>query len=148
MDAKQKERASRILPNGKPRYIRCYDNGGETIDRYTCVFTGNYNNIGKGRKSDRRYDEFIYLGMSGAPFHPQGFGQHGSSVTQIDRPKYSHLGKKVQYDDLPSDVQLCIMQTYLDIWNFIDEDGFWLDSKGRMCSKGFVFSNGIVQIPK
>ena len=61
--------------------------------------------------------------MSGKPFHPQGFGQHGSSHTQIDYPKYSHLGKKVLFDTLPEDVQECVTQSYLYLWGFTDGEG-------------------------
>jgi len=54
-------RVEKFMPNGVPKNIRIYDNGGETVDRYTVVFTGNF----KGR-GGRCY----YLGMSESPFHP------------------------------------------------------------------------------
>jgi len=108
MNAKQIERRERLLPNGKPKYVRCYDNGGKTFDRYTVVFTGRYNKGG-------RY--FEYLGMSAHPFHPQGFGQHGESNLPIDRPIYSHLGKKITFDQLPEDCKLCVLQDYKANWN-------------------------------
>lgn len=82
--------------------VRCYDNGGVdkvggTVDRFTVVYTGRY----------RRYTggEQQYVGMSTNPFSPQGFGQHGSSRTGIDRPAYSHLGKRIAFTDLPKDCQ-------------------------------------------
>ena len=31
------QRKENLLPQGTPRYVRCYDNGGETADRYTVV---------------------------------------------------------------------------------------------------------------
>lgn len=102
-------RLERLLPDGKPRYVRVYDNGGETIDRYTVVFTGRYRHKTGG--------EFWHLGMNAAPFHPQGFGQHGSHDTQIDRPSYGHLGKKIRFDELPTDCQRCVRQTYDDLWD-------------------------------
>jgi len=70
-EQKHKERTERLLPNGVPRYIRCYDNGGKTADRYTVCYTGNYRGKTKGWHD--------YVGMSGAPFHPQGIGQHGQT---------------------------------------------------------------------
>ncbi len=117
---KKAERKERLLPDGKPRYVRCYDNGGPekengTIDRYTVVFTGHYTH-----KTGRQH---WYLAMNGAPFHPQGFGQHGESATQIDYPVYSHLGKKVKFDDLPEETKQCVLQTYLYLWDFTDENG-------------------------
>lgn len=95
------------MPEGIPRYVRCYDNGGATFDRYTVVFTGRY-------KKNGRY--FEYLGMSANPFHPQGFGQHGEHTTQIDRPSYAHLGKKISFSDLPKDCQECVMWDYKSNW--------------------------------
>lgn len=81
-------RENRLLPGGVPRYTRIYDNGGPdapdgSVDRYTVVFTGNY----RGRDGICRY-----VSMSGAPFHPQGIGQHGEQDRPIDRPRYGHLG--------------------------------------------------------
>lgn len=88
-----------------PRYIRCYDNGGETFDRYTVLFTR------------KRVDgQFMYLGMSDDPFHPQGFGQHGFSNDIIDRPTYSHLGKKVSFEALPPKVQQLVKHEYEYLW--------------------------------
>ena len=107
------QRRERLLPGGIPRYVRVYDNGGPatekgTIDRYTVVFSGNY----RGRQRLCRY-----LGMSGAPFHPQGFGQHGESETIIDWPTYGHLGKKIKFQDLPEDCQKLAMGYYLYYWD-------------------------------
>lgn len=104
---KQKERLTRLMPKGEPRYVRCYDNGGETFDRYTVVFTGNY----KGRT------ECVYVGMSENPFSPQGFGQHGSSEHVIDWPSYSHLGKAIKFADLPKDCQELVISDYKEFWN-------------------------------
>jgi len=119
---KKTERISNLLPNGIPRYIRIYDNGGETFDRYTVVFTGKYRGIVPYRsRSESKYSgvtggQFVHLGMSQNPYHPQGFGQHGFSDTQIDRPTYGHLGRKIKWEDLPADCQRCALATYLDIW--------------------------------
>lgn len=120
-EQKHKERAERLLPNGIPRYIRCYDNGGPekengSVDRYTVCYTGNYKGKSKGWHD--------YVGMSGAPFHPQGIGMHGQTQHQpCDRPTYGHLGKKIKFEDLPKDCQRLVMQDYLYLWDFTDEDG-------------------------
>jgi hypothetical protein len=104
------ERASRLLlSDGSPKYVRCYDNTGETIDRYTVVFTGRY--------THKTNDEFWNLSMSGAPFHPQGFGQHGFGDRPIDRPTYSHLGRKIAFTSLPEDCQKLVLQDYLYLWD-------------------------------
>lgn len=108
---KQKERFDRLLPDSKPRYIRCYDNGGETIDRYTVAYTGHYPRKTKGW--------FDYVGMNSQPFH--GVGMHGQNeFNQIDRPTYSHLGKKIKFSDLPEQCQKLVMQDYLYLWDFIE----------------------------
>lgn len=121
MNTKQIERINRLMPDGKPRYVRCYDNGGldtkhGTFDRYTVVFTGKYMSIGipKGIRQPYGYE---YLGMSEHPFHPQGFGQHGEDTKPIDRPSYSHLGKKISFDQLPEDCKLAVLQDYKENWN-------------------------------
>jgi len=103
---KQSERKERILPGGIPKYIRCYDNGGKTADRYTIVFTGNY----KGRNG------CDYYGCSGDPFHPLGIGLHDWSQDIIDKPTYSHLGKKVKFEILPENVKEAVIQSYSSTW--------------------------------
>ncbi len=114
-EKKLQERINRLMPNGIPRYIRCYDNGGAdkengTIDRYTVVYTGHY------KKSFPHV--FDYVAMSGCPFHPQGFGQHGeSNYTPIDYPSYKHLGKKIRFEDLPEDCQKLVIQDYKTNWD-------------------------------
>lgn len=105
-------RSERLLPDGKPRYIRCYDNNGETADRYTVVYTGRYKQKTGGA--------FWYVGMSGKPFHPLGIGQHGESETQIDYPTYGHLGKKIKFDDLPEDCRHLVLRDYVYLWDIKD----------------------------
>lgn len=106
---KQLLRKEALMPNGVPRYVRCYDNGGETADRYTVCFTGRYTHKTNGG--------FWYVGMSSEPFHPQGFGQHGDSLKPIDRPAYSHLGKRIKFESLPDDCKKLVLNTYCDLWD-------------------------------
>jgi len=101
------KRKLNLLPNNVPKYVRVYDNEGETYDRYTVVFTGRY----RGRD-----ESFIYLGMSSNPFHPMGFGNHGESETLIDTPSYKHLGKKVDFQELPEDCKKATVETYKKLW--------------------------------
>ena len=118
---KAQDRMNRLMPNGIPRYVRCYDNGGlevgGTIDRYTVVFTGNYRRDG---------DWFLHLGMSEEPNDPAGFCQHGSSPRQIDTTdggwavsvggKSGHLGTRIEFTDLPIACQGVVLEDYKDIW--------------------------------
>jgi len=62
-------RYERLIPAGIPKWVRCYDNGGKSIDRYTVVF--GKKTIGYEGYPGR---SFMYLAMNSAPFHPQGFG--------------------------------------------------------------------------
>lgn len=108
-------RKERLMPNGIPRWIRCYDNGGAekdgTLDRYTVVFT-------KKSITKNRPHAFMHLGMNAAPFHPQGIAQHGDSEGQpIDRPTYGHLGKKIRFEDLPQDCKDLVLRDYKELWN-------------------------------
>jgi hypothetical protein len=105
----EQTRAERLLPNGEPRYVHCYDNGGETIDRYTVVFTGRYRHATGG--------SFLYVAMNASPFHPQGFGQHGESDRQIDYPRYGHLGKKIKFAELPDDCRKLVLSDYRELWS-------------------------------
>jgi len=117
--AQRSARCRRFMPGGLPKYVRCYDNN-RTVDRYTVVFTGRYR-----RAKD---DEFIHLGMSEHPFHPQGFGQHGSSRDQIDRPRSGHLGRRIKFEDLPADCRQCVRQTYRELWDLNEPD-----PEGELC---------------
>jgi len=103
------QREQRLMPDNIPKYVRCYDNKGQSFDRYTVVITGRYRHRTEG--------EFCILGMSANPFHPQGFGQHQFSEAIIDKPSYSHLGKKVRFTDLPEKCQELVISDYRELWN-------------------------------
>ena len=72
--------------------IKCYDNGGLSIDRYTVVFL----NQSEGGNL------FSALAMNAYPFAPQGFGLHCSAA--LGR----HLGKRIAFSDLPPDCQKAV----------------------------------------
>ena len=117
-------RRERLLPGGVPRYVRCYDNGGESADRYSVLFTGRYTHKTGG--------EYLYLAMSAAPFHPQGVGMHGGCPHQPDtmdsrgrpwarRPpsirRMCHLGRRVEFSELPDDCRKLVLRDYMYIWD-------------------------------
>lgn len=115
---KLKQRIARLMPRGVPRYVRCYDNGGETADRYTVCFTGRAASVD---------GEYPYLAMSGSPFRPQGFGQHGgtkgracdcvgSSWAGPSIGRKCHLGTRIKFTDLPADCKRLVIQDYKEIW--------------------------------
>ena len=112
-----KSRKQQLMPRGVPRWIRCYDNGGKSCDRYTVCFTGRIRRMCGG--------VFPYLAMNAAPFHPQGFGQHGESDKQIDVNKWGfapamgrkcHLGTRIPFRKLPPDCRKLVISDYKVIW--------------------------------
>src|SRR5947209_2655405 len=113
---KQQGRLARLLPGGVPRYVRIYDNGGASADRYTVVFSGN--NPRWEHPYMPGWGRFSYpvLGISDAPFWPQGVCLHSSYPRLVDRPKYGHLGKKIKWSDLNADCQRAVLRDYLDFW--------------------------------
>lgn len=141
----QSTRYRKLFRYGVPRYVRIYDNEGtstESADRYTVVFSGNY----KGREH-----RCFGLGMSGAPYHPQGFCQHFEYDHVIDYPKYGHLGKKIKFYQLPVDCRMAVIDDYLSVWGLgcpicREMDGIkWKfetvnDDVRLICSKGHKFS--------
>lgn len=106
------ERKKALMPKGIPRYIKIFDNGGKTYDRYTCIFTKK----SIISKEDRKHygTRFMFVGMSCNPFAPQGFGQHGELAPQhIGK----HLGKRIKFEDLPEDCKKLVIQDYKDLWD-------------------------------
>ena len=121
MTKKTQERINRLVPEvggiRTPRYLRLYDNrkSKKVIDNYTAVFTGNYQLRGVPKY---RNFQCNYIGFNGWPTSPnQGFWQHGSNNNMIDRPKYSHLGKKIKFQDLPEICRRLLMEEYCEIWD-------------------------------
>jgi hypothetical protein len=110
MNKKERNRLGRLLPNNKPRWVRCYDSGPKYADRYTVVYTGNY----RGPANSHRMS--IYVAMSGQPTHPQGVCQHGETYHPIDWPTYGHLGKRIKFDQLPEACQKVVLREYKELW--------------------------------
>ena len=75
-----------------PSRIRIYDNGGTTVDRYTLVVPS----VDEPGKLDM-------YGFNDAPYYPTGFGQYAGSYHRMG--SYSHLGKLIQFDNLPDQAQ-------------------------------------------
>lgn len=137
--AKLAKRLAALMPNGVPRWIRCYDNGGDpdtdgSGDRYTVVFSGAACAKACG-------GEYPYRAMSGAPYHPQGIGlwcsnryQPVDTITYTDKHltgrrwppaigRKCHLGKRIKFEDLPEDCRKLVVDDYLDVWNL--REGFY-----------------------
>lgn len=80
------------IVNGKR--VKCYDDGGKALDRYTVVYLdepcGNH--------------LFACLGMSEHPFHPQGLGMHSTAMVG------AHLGRRIPFASLPPDCRKAVEQ--------------------------------------
>ena len=114
-----KNRTKNLMPNGIPKWIRCYDNGGldkggSFFDRYTVCYT-------------RKQGGGSYVAMSCNPFHPQGFGQHGEGKNgrSVDANKWgfapmigrkNHLGRRIPFSALPEDCRKLVLRDYREIW--------------------------------
>ena len=115
-------RRKALLPGGVPRYVRCYDNGGKTIDRFTVVFSGR-----SAADHCGHVTQWPFLAMNSAPFHPQGFGQHGHSNNRpcdVDpwgfppaMGRKNHLGRRIPFAELPEDCRKLALRDYCEIWN-------------------------------
>jgi hypothetical protein len=111
------DRKEKLMPRGIPKWIRCYDNGDRSFDRYTVIFT-------KANIYCRNNAEIscFYLAMSAHPYHPQGFGQHGESRFPIDSHGHKNIGKRITFKELPPDCQKLVRSDYIDLWNLPSND--------------------------
>lgn len=113
----KEQRKQNLMRNGIPKYIRAYDNGGETADRYTVVYTG--------RIPGKLCGWYFYVAMSENPYHPQGVGIHGEHFGRFDLNKWgfspaigrkNHLGKRIKFEDLPERCRELVVNDYKDYW--------------------------------
>jgi hypothetical protein len=75
--------------------VEVYDNGGETLDRYTVVYLN---------EPEAKPETFAARGMCSQPFHPQGFGQ------MVTAMRGDHLGRRIRFEQLPKDCQKLVLQ--------------------------------------
>lgn len=127
MNKRQRDKADKHLSIDNeiivPRHVRCYDNDGRTVDRYTIVYTGKQ---GKGE----------YVHSSEHPNHPQGVWMNNQAPTycdgriseRIDRPTYSHLGKKIPFTALPEKVRMFVLIDYC-MYNWDIDLAAWCNLK-------------------
>lgn len=78
-----------------PEYVlACYDAGDKIGDRYTVMFGGSLWVPEMGATVH-------YLGMSGAPSHPQGISMWG----EMPAGNRSNCGKHIRWLDLPEHIR-------------------------------------------
>ncbi len=78
----------------KQNNIKCYDNGGKTLDRYTVVYLNEV--------EDKFKKTYAARGMNSMPFH--GIGMYCTAM--VGR----HLGKRIKFEELPEDCQKLVKQ--------------------------------------
>lgn len=94
--------------DGNPLRIRCYDNGGKTMDRYTVVFTSVPN-----------YDGRVIFFSSGTD--PRGM----SYIMDVDKSRFAVSDKRVLFTDLPDVVQQAVVRMYCDLFGINDKPEKW-----------------------
>ena len=85
-------------PEGLTDNIAVYDNGGKTLDRYTVTF--------------KTSDSNMFISMSEDPRHPCGVYSHDEDSKPIDEPTHDHIGKKIEFSDLPEPCQAIVIEDY------------------------------------
>lgn len=112
------QRKSNLMPNNIPKYIRVYDNLGDSFDRYTVIFT-RADKIGyKGRVPMRVMSEY--------PYSPTGVGLWMDYDTHVIQEckngwppaigRKNHLGLRIKFEALPEDCQKCVIADYMEVW--------------------------------
>lgn len=117
-----KKRLESLLPGGVPRYVRCYDNGGASWDRFTVCFTGRAGCL----RAPGYAPEYQFRAMSTHPTDPQGLGQWGGTKLKpcdVDRwgfppamGRKNHLGKRIPFAALPPDCRKLVLADYRELW--------------------------------
>jgi hypothetical protein len=89
----------------RPKYMKVYDNGGATLDRYTIIFTR--------KKVNAR--EYLALKLSDEP-DDQFHNKHTILLDKASSSYVSLPGKEIQFDDLPVICQEIAQEYYADLW--------------------------------
>lgn len=85
-----------------PKGVLAIFDDPRTIDRYTVFYVEPVTDDG---------DTFAYVAMNAAPFHPQGFGQHGElSAHQVRSFRYDNSHRACRWSDLPPDCKRLVLQ--------------------------------------
>ena len=91
--------SKRWLDGDCPKGVLAILDDPRTIDRYTVI----YADVFEGHVS--------YVAMNAAPFHPQGFGQHGEMTTwQAARYRYANKHRYAKWSSLPEDCKKLVRQ--------------------------------------
>mgnify|MGYP000846824610 CR=1 FL=1 len=100
------------VKNGVPLRLRVYDRGEIFYMRYMVVFSGNYTKSNGGQYA------WINVDPSGVTNTQRGFSMPDENFFQkIQVGEICRYGKRVNYQDLPQNVQEKVMDVYCELWN-------------------------------
>lgn len=95
--------SKRWLDSDCPKGVLAIFDDPRTIDRYTVIYAETI--------LDGRDIWLGYVGMNAAPFHPQGFGQHGEMrAHEAARYRYENSHRAARWSDLPPDCKRLVRQ--------------------------------------
>lgn len=107
------KRLAHLLPDDVPRYVRVYDNGGETMDRYTIVFTSKRGGFYVAASAN---PQGIYTHADGRP--DAGLTHDGKRFLRPPAVgRRNHLGRRIPVTQLPSSLQYEIVKEYCELWD-------------------------------
>lgn len=106
-------RAGKRWREDAPDYIMdCFDNKGETADRYAVILCGEflYHATPDGKIApgpDTPINTYVpHISMSGAPTHPQGVSMWGENhAHEIAAYRYREKHRRVRWLDLPEHIR-------------------------------------------
>lgn len=99
MTVKPRRASKRWLDGDCPKGVLAIFDHPKFIDRYTVFY------------ADVEHGCISYVGMNAAPFHPQGFGQHGEMKTrEAALYRYRNKHRYMRWSDLPEDCKRCVKQ--------------------------------------
>ena len=98
-------RAGKRWLESAPEYVLdCFDNHGQSADRYTVIFGKQFL-----CKDGQGTSWLSLLDMSPNPTHPQGIGLSAEyKAHQIAAYRYRNGHYRVKWSDLPEEIQECV----------------------------------------
>jgi hypothetical protein len=102
MSYRPRRMPKRFLDADCPQGVLAILDDPRAIDRYTVIYAEPVTDDGR---------TFQYVAMNAAPFHPQGFGQHGEmDASSLARYRYENSRFYAKWSDLPEDCKRLIRQ--------------------------------------
>ena len=100
-----RRQSKRWLDSDCPAGVLAIYDDRRTADRYTVFYCEP---LGGTQYADMRIG---YVGMSGAPFHPLGIGQHGElDAHQVAMYRYENRNRAAKWSSLPDDCKRLVLQ--------------------------------------